>query len=119
QTLDGFLERVHDEPEHAPHFAQEIPEELSDLLKRNYWRRDQGFFRRLLLFGFGHSTGKVALVTETEKRFLLAGAGLKCGLLVKKRGGICVGEIFFDLWNVRGRGIGPCPVWQDEFHERK
>src|SRR5205823_5010090 len=47
-TLDRFLERVRDEPEHAAHFAQEIPEAFSDLLERNRRRRDQRFFGRVL-----------------------------------------------------------------------
>src|SRR5713226_7530559 len=66
QTLDRFLERVHDEPEHAPHFAQETPEELSDLLKRNYWRRDQTFFGRVF-FLLSHCRKEAAPVHETEK----------------------------------------------------
>src|SRR5947207_15343795 len=48
QTLDRFLERVRDEPEHAAHFAQKIPEEPSDFLERYDWRRDQSFFSRAL-----------------------------------------------------------------------
>src|SRR5437899_10006836 len=69
QTLDRFLERVHDEPEHAAHFAQEIPEDPSDLLERNHWRRDQNFFGRVF-FLLSHCRREAALVQETEKRKL-------------------------------------------------
>src|SRR5260370_31539493 len=81
QTLDRFLERVHDEPEHAAHFAQEIPEDSSDLLECNYWPRDQNFFGRVLFLP-SHFKGEAASLPETKKRFLLAGAAPKRGLLV-------------------------------------
>src|SRR5438132_14217463 len=66
QTLDRFLERVRDEPEHAAHFTQEIPEDPSDLLERNNWRRDQNFFGRVL-FLLSHCRREAALIQETEK----------------------------------------------------
>src|SRR5439155_19185328 len=66
QTLDRFLERVRDEPEHAAHFTQEIPEDPSDLLERNHWRRDQNFFGRVL-FLLSHCRREAALIQETEK----------------------------------------------------
>src|SRR5207237_8975253 len=47
-SFDRLLERVDDKPEYAAHFAQEIPEDLSDLLERNCWRPDQRFFGRVL-----------------------------------------------------------------------
>ncbi len=48
-------------PEHAAHFAQEIPEDPSDLLERNHWRRDQNFFGRVL-FLLSHCRREAALV---------------------------------------------------------
>src|SRR5260370_37334066 len=71
QTLDRFLERVHDEPEHAAHFAQEIPEDPSDLLERNHWRRDQTYFGRVL-FLLGNCRREDAPVNVTEKAIYVA-----------------------------------------------
>ncbi len=118
QTLDRFLERVRDEPEHAAHFAQKIPKDPADLLERNYRRRDQNFFGRVLFFP-SHFKEEAAPVQETKKRFLLAGVLLDRGLSVRTQE-IYVGAMFSNLRTGRGRSISSCATLrQDEFNERK
>jgi hypothetical protein len=54
--LEGFLERVHNEPEHASHFAKKQAREMADSLgNHNGWR-----------FSVGHGR-EVASLRHSEK----------------------------------------------------
>src|SRR2546425_8701323 len=119
QTLDRFLERVDDEPEHAAHFAQEIPEDPSDLLERDYWRRDESFFGRVL-FLRSHCRREAALVQETEKAFSSRWRTAEARTNCSEAQEIYGRTMFSNLRTGRGRGISSCAtVRQGEFNERK
>src|SRR2546423_2039001 len=118
QSFERFLKGVDNEPKNTAHFAEKASSDIANLLKNDRRRRDQRFFGRIF-FCVRHSAVKLPQYRRSKKRFLLAGVRLKRGLLVQERGKIYVGASFFNLWTVRGPGVSPCPIWQDEFHERK
>src|SRR5438105_813729 len=65
-TFDRFLERLGDEPEHAPDFAEKIAANAANLLERKHGRGDQDFFG-CVLFSLCHCRREAASVQEAEK----------------------------------------------------
>src|SRR5712671_3207617 len=104
QTLDRFLERVHDEPEHAPDFEQEIAAEAADFLKRDRRRPNQRFFTRFL-FLLSHLQQGSCLSSVKRKAISSRWRSAEAQSTCSRRKKMYVDPIFSDLRTGRDHGI--------------
>src|SRR6266581_9293585 len=100
-TLDCFLERLTDEPEHAPDLAQEIAHGAADFLQGDHRPRDQNFFGRVL-FLLSHFQVAKCPSSANRKAISSRWRALKRGLLVRSAK-IYGRTMFSNLRTGRGR----------------
>src|ERR1700730_2427160 len=94
QTFDRFLQGVRDEPEHAPDFAQKIAAEAANLLERNYWRRDQRFFGRVLFLLSHGRRGSCPSSGNRKSDFFSLARHRSAVYLFERRENLCWSDFF-------------------------